>query len=358
MVVPYKRHKWSHLVVNSGLDTHTVPIFSACAGSRRVPLLKTLMSSYCQNNCKFCAFRCGRKIERERWKPEELANITLKLWRVGKIQGLFLSSSVEKDPDYVVEKEIETVQILRKIGFTAYVHLRLMPSVSKDLIKQSVEIADRVGINIEFPRAEHYDDMKIFLDFKQDLIKRIRILAHEVSKAQQQGKCKAGLDTQMVVGASNETDKQILEVSDWLYHKLKARRVYYSAFEPIKNTPLENRPAESRWREYRLYQCSFLLQKYSYHAKDFVFDGSDKLPVNQDPKFLIAKQNEFRVDVNDASHEQLIKVPGIGLQTAKNILKNRPFKNFQQLKQLGVLSRALQFLDFKKEIQTNLNSWK
>jgi predicted DNA-binding helix-hairpin-helix protein len=344
-----KRDKWHFLTTQVGYDRYTVPIFEAAARNKCVPLLKTLMSSYCMNNCKFCAFRAERNTRRERWMPEELARVAMKVWKDGRIRGLFLSSSVEKDPSAAVEKEIETVRILRNKGFTAYVHLRLMPGVDIDLIKQSVQIADRVGINIEFPRAEHYDDMKIFLDFRQDLIKRIKTLAHEVVKAQKQGKCKAGLDTQMVVGASNETDKQILQVADWLYHRLKTRRVYFSAFEPIKNTPLENKAAENRWREYRLYQCSFLLQKYNYHAKDFVLNDFDNLPVNQDPKILIAKQNELRVDVNDADYVQLIKVPGIGPQTAKNILKNRPIKNFQQLKQLGVLNRALQFLDLKKE---------
>jgi predicted DNA-binding helix-hairpin-helix protein len=354
----YKREKWHFLTTNVGYDKYTVPIFEASARNKCVPLLKTLMSSFCQNNCKFCAFRAERKTVRERWLPEELARVTMKVWKAGRIKGLFLSSSVEKDPSATVEKEIEAVEFLRRQGFTAYVHLRMMPGVDVDLIKQSVEIADRVGINIEFPRAEYYDDMKIFLDFRQDLIKRMRILAHEVDRAQKQGKCKAGLDTQMIVGASNETDKQILQISDWLYRKLKARRVYFSAFEPIKNTPLENKPAENRWREYRLYQCSFLLQKYNYHAKDFVLDDFDNLPVNQDPKFLIAKKSELRVDVNNASYEELIKVPGIGLQTAKNILSNRPIKNLQQLRQLGVLNRALQFLDFKRDIQTNLNFWK
>jgi predicted DNA-binding helix-hairpin-helix protein len=281
----------------------------------------------------------------------------MKVWKAGKINGLFLSSSVEKDPNTIVEKEIETVEILRSMGFSTYVHLRLMPGVDLDLIKQSVQIADRVGINIEFPRAEYYDDMKIFLDFRQDLIKRIRILAHEIAKAQRQNKCKAGLDTQMIVGASNETDKEILEVSDWLYHKLKARRVYFSAFEPIKNTPLENKPAESKCREYRLYQCSFLLQKYNYHVKDFVFNEFENLYLNEDPKYLIAKKNELKVDVNTATYEQLIKVPGIGLRTAEKILGNRPIKNFQQLKKLGVLEKAIQFLDFKKEVQRNLNFW-
>jgi len=354
----FKREKWSRLVVNSGFDQYRVPIFSACAGSRRVPLLKTLISSRCRNNCKFCAIRCEEKIARERWEPEELASVALKLWKFGNIKGLFLSSSVERDSDYVVEKELETVEILRKRGFTAYIHLRLMPGTDIELIKQSVEIADRVGINIEFPNKGHYDDMKLFLDFKQDIIKRIKFISRQVKKAQKEGKCKAGIDTQMVVGASDETDKQILDVSEWMYKKLNARRVYYSAFEPMKNTPLEKKPAESRWREYRLYQCSFLIQKYNFSSKDFVLDDSDKLPVDQDPKLLIAKKLSLKVDINNCKYDELIKVPGIGLKTADSIIQSRPIKNLQQLKKLGVLGRAHQFIDFKREVQTRLNFWK
>lgn len=356
MILPYKRKKWSHLVVNSGFDRYTVPIFSACAGSRKVPLLKTLLSSHCSNDCKFCAFRCERKIERERWEPSELAKITMKLWRMKKIEGLFLSSSVERDPDFVVEREIETVRILRKMGFDAYTHLRLMPSTSRELIKESVEIADRVGINIEFPKTEYYDDMKIYLDFKQDIIKRLKWVSREVEKVKREGRCQAGWDSQMIVGASDETDREILEVSEWLYQKLNARRVYYSAFEPVQNTPLESRPPENKWREYRLYQCSFLIQKYGYRTKEFVLED-EMLPLSYDPKFLIAKQAELRVDLNNSSFKELIRVPGIGIKTAKKILEKIPIRSFVQLKQLGVLDRAIPFIEFKSQVQTNLNSW-
>lgn len=358
MIVPYKREKWTRLVLNSGLDRYTVPIFYACARSKKVPLLKTLMSSFCSNNCKFCAFRCERKIERERWEPEELAKVTLKLWKTGKIQGLFLSSCVEKDPDNMVEREIETVKILRSLNFTAYIHLRLMPGTSKELIKQAVELADRVGINIEFPRAEYYDDMKIFLDFKQDIIRRLKFLANEVKKAQREAKCRAGLDTQLIVGASNETDKEILEVSEWLYKNLGARRVYFSAFEPIKNTPLENKKPENKLREYRLYQSSFLIQNYGFKAKDFILDEFDKLPLNEDPKFLIASKNEIEVDINEANFEELIKVPGIGIETAKRIIKQRNSGvkfDIEKLKKAGVIiKRALPFIRIGSVSQTNL----
>ena len=345
----YKSEKFHFLTTVVGDDKYTVPIYEAAARNKCVPLLKTMFSSYCRNDCKFCAFRAERRTRRENWQPEELVNVTIHAQKKGWIKGLFLSSSVHGDPDKVVENELETVRILRSRGFSSYVHLRLMPGVSTELIRQAAEISDRIGINIEFPRAEHYNDMKIFLDFKQDIIKRLRIVSREVEKAQKNGKCKAGLDSQMVVGASNETDKDILKASDWLYHKLKARRVYYSSFHPISNTPLEKQLPENRWREYRLYQSSFLIQKYNFHSKNFVLDSNNKLPLNTDPKILIAKKLELCVDVNGAEFDELIKVPGIGIETANKIIFERNsgtnFKNLDQLKKLGVIvKRALPFI--------------
>ncbi len=354
----FKRQKWFNLTVACGHDKHTIPIFRACAGSRTVPLFKTLMTSYCKNNCKFCAFRYERRTVRNRWEPTEFARIAYKLRKMRKIEGVFLSSSVERDPDYTVERQIQAIEILRRMGFKDYVHLRLMPSVSRDLIKRAVEIADRVGINIELPSKEHYEDMKLYLAFKQDIIRRLRWLSEEVEKAQNEGKCKDGLNSQMIVGASDETDKEIIKMSDWLYHKLQARRVYYSKFEPIKNTPLENKEPENPWREYRLYQASFLLRDYGFHSKDFVFDDNDRLDLKQDPKFLIARKIELMVDLNNAKFEELIKVPGIGLKTAQKIVENKPIKNIQTLKSLGViLKRASTFIEINGVRQTTLSKW-
>jgi len=346
----FNRKKWRSLTVAAGHDRIKVPIFEAAGRGCKVPLLKTLMSSHCANNCKFCPFRAERRTHRDRWQPEQLANITFKVWKRRQISGLFLSSAVTGNPNKMVEEQIETVRLLRKRGFTDYIHLKIMPGANYDLIKQSVQLADRVGINLEFPSAGHYDDMKLFLDFKQDIMKRIRLLAREIKKAKEQGKCRAGLDSQMVVGASNETDKEILKVTDWMYNKLSAHRVYFSAFEPIDRTPLEGKPAENRWREYRLYQSSFLIQKYGFKKKDFVLDNADMLNLKYDPKFLFAAKNEVSVNINAADLDELIKVPGIGIQTANRILESRAlgarFNNTKELKNVGViLKRATPFIE-------------
>jgi len=359
VMMTLKREKMRRLSLGSAYDRHIIPIFNAsCGGNRCKPLLKTLMSSHCINDCKFCPFRAERYVKRDSWEPKELATISVKLWKMRKIEGVFLSSSVQQDPDTTFEKQLEATKEMRKLGFTEYIHLKVMPGVSRDLIKQSAEIADRVGINIEFPSRDHYEDMKLFLDFRQDILKRLRWVSEEVEKAQKEGKCKAGMDSQMVIGASDETDREIVKISGYIYQKLNARRVYYSRFDPVPHTPLEEKKPENPWREYRLYQSSFLLRDYGFKSRDFVFDGNDKLNLKEDPKFTIAKENDLLVDINGAQKEELLKVPGIGLKTAEKIIEKRPFKDIQDLHSVGVIiKRASPFIELSGVRQSKLNNW-
>jgi predicted DNA-binding helix-hairpin-helix protein len=357
----FKRKKWRSLTVAAGYDRIKVPIFEAAGKGCKIPLLKTLMSSHCSNDCKFCAFRAERKLHRDRWEPTELANVAFKAWERRQISGVFLSSSVERDPNTMVEQQIEAARLLRNKGFTDYIHLKLMPGTNIDLIKQSVQLADRVGINVEFPSASHYNNMKIFLNFRQDVMKRLRLLAHEITKAKKEGKCKAGLDSQMVVGASDETDKEILKVVDMMYNKMGAHRVYFSAFSPVRHTPLESKPAEDNWREYRLYQSSFLIQKYGFKRRDFVLDARDMLSLKYDPKYVFAAKNEISINVNIADFNDLIKIPGVGIETANRILETRAlgarFKSMKELKNIGViLKRAQPFIEMDSR-QTRLGNF-
>jgi len=355
----FKRQKWFNLTIPCEKERHTVPIFRASAGGcRTVPLFKTLLSNKCRNNCKFCSLRCERRVNRDHWEPDEFAKVAMKLWKMRKIKGVFLSSSVERDPNYTVEQEIQAIDILRRMGFTEYVHLKVMPGVDKELIKRAAELSDRIGINIEFPNKAHYEDNKLYLNFVQDIIRRLKWISNEVEKLQKEGRCKAGLDTQMVVGASDETDKEIIKISGWVYQKLKARRVYYSRFEPIRNTPLENKEPENPWREYRLYQSSFLLRDYGFKNRDFVFDDNDRLDLKEDPKFSISKENDLLVDINNAEFNELIKVPGIGLKTAQRVVEIRPIKDITVLKSIGVIiKRATPFIELNNLHQTRLSKW-
>jgi predicted DNA-binding helix-hairpin-helix protein len=316
------------------------------------------MTSYCKNDCKFCAMRCGRRIERHRYTSIEFAKIAYKLWKMKKIEGVFLSSSVERDPDVTVSRQVRAIELLRRMGFTDYVHIKIMPGTSRHLITRAVEVSDRIGINLEFPNKSHYEDMKLHLNFVQDIMKRARWIAKDVEKFQKENKCRAGFDSQMIVGASDETDDEIIKVSDKLYHKLKAQRVYYSSFSPVKNTPLEKEDREDPWRQHRLYQASFLLRDYDFHYNDFVFDDNDRLDLKFDPKFVIAQEQELLVDIDNAGFNELIKVPGIGLKTAQKILENRPVKSVEELKSLGVIfKRASSFIELNGIHQSKLTRW-
>jgi predicted DNA-binding helix-hairpin-helix protein len=224
-------------------------------------------------------------------------------------------------------------------------------------MKRAVESCDRVGINIEFPLPCYYDEMKIYLDFKQDVLRKLRQLARCVVKAKKEGKCKAGLDTQFIVGAVEESDKEIIKVTEWLYKDLHASRVYYSAFQPVHGTPLEGRLAESKLREYRLYQSSFLIQRYGFHLKDFIFDDRDRLPLSWDPKVLSARQKELLVNLEDATLQEMLRVPGIGIVTAQRLIKLREERKLTtlELKRAGVLRRALPFIELKGYQTTLMN---
>ena len=328
-----RRDKWHLLRLGARWDRGVVPIYEASARGKCVPLLKTLLTSHCKNECNYCAFRAGRQCPRITWEPRKLAELTIHLWRERKIAGLFLSSSVSKDPDYVTERQLEVLRILRKNGYFGYIHLRIMPGASRYYIREAVELADRVGVNIEAPNKEVFSELCPDKgDFKEAIIKRLAWVVNEAQRAKQKsskplfGFAKAGVDTQMIVGATDDNDWQFLKTTEWLYKNQGLKRVYYSGFEPITQTPLEKRRACPPWREYRLYQCSFLLRDYGFKAESLaqIVDDEGFLP-NIDPKLAFAKANPdlFPIDLNTASYHEIVQMPRIGPITAKRIIKAR-----------------------------------
>ena len=154
-----RRDKWYFLRLGARWDRSVVPIYEAAARGKCVPLLKTLLTSHCRNECVYCAFRAGRNCPRTMWEPRKLAEITKRLWEERKIMGLFLSSSVSKDSDFVTERQLETVRTLRDMGYTGYIHLRLMPDVDRNYIREAIEVADRVGVNLEAPNKEVFSEL-------------------------------------------------------------------------------------------------------------------------------------------------------------------------------------------------------
>lgn len=348
----WKRNKWYLLRLGAAWDRALVPIYEAVARGRRVPLLKTLLTSFCKNECAYCAFRAGRRCPRASWEPEKLAKVTLHLWREGTIRGLFLSSSVMKDPDYVTEKQLEVLRALRDVGYAGYAHLRLMPGVSRHLIEDAVRLADRVGVNLEAPNKEIFEELCPDKGgFKEAILKRLDWVVQEVKAVRREGVkpefgfARAGIDTQIIVGASDDNDLQHIETTEWLYKKLGLRRVYYSGFEPIPRTPLENREACPPSREYRLYQASFLIRDYGFKAEDLaqLVDDEGFLP-NIDPKLAFAKANSdlYPLDLNTASFYEIVRIPHVGPAVAKRIINARKSSQIRHLSDLeGIVGPAL-----------------
>lgn len=326
------RDKWYFLRLGARWDRSVVPIYEAAAKGKCVPLLKTLLTTRCTNQCTYCTFRAGRTCPRMMWEPKKLADITMHLWKERKIQGLFLTSSVLKDPDYTMEKQLEVLRALRNMGYAGYIHLRIMPGVSRYYIQEAVKLADRVGVNLEAPSEDTFNE--ICPDkggFKEAILKRLEWTVSEVERCKKViepefGFAKAGVDTQMIVGAVDDDDQQFLQTTEWLYKKLGLKRVYFSGFKPVSQTPLERRAACSPSREYRLYQASFLIRDYGFKASSFTQIANEEgfLP-NSDPKLLFAEQNPdmFPINLNTATYREIVRIPHIGPIRARKIIRAR-----------------------------------
>ena len=258
--------------------------------------------------------------------------------------GLFLSSSVFKDPDYITEQQLQVLRTLRNLGYTGYIHLRIMPGVSRSYLREAIELSDRVGVNLEAPNKEIYDE--ICPDkggFEEAIMKRLGWIVDEAKKARNEvyrpkfGYGRAGVDTQMIVGAVDDDDWHYLQMTERLYRRLNLKRVYYSGFEPLPQTPLEDHTACSPSREYRLYQSSFLLRDYGFTVDNFssIVDDQGFLP-NLDPKLVFAKTNpdRFPINLNTATFHEIVKIPHIGPITAKKIIRAREDIKFQSVADL------------------------
>ena len=344
---PSQHDRWHFLTMDARWDKTSVPIFEAAARGRCVPLLKTLLTSHCTNSCNYCPFRAGRGFERQSWNEEKLAGITMQLWKERKITGLFLSSSVLKDPDKVTERQLCVLRKLRAMEFTGYVHLRLMPGTSRHYVREAVELSDRVGVNLEAPSAETFQELCPDKGgYKEAVLKRLGWVVEEVQRAKSScfdakfGYGRSGVDTQMIVGAVGENDWTHLETTVKLYSSLGLKRVFFSSFKPVKDTPFEDKPSCPSYREYRLYQCSFLFRDYKFGIKDFVDVVDDKgfLP-NEDPKALFVKNNMelFPLNLNEASYYDILKIPRIGPVTAQKIII---YKKTQKIRRLSDLEKA------------------
>ena len=314
---------------------------------KRIKLLKTLLSSYCENNCRYCPFRAQRDIPRSSFKPDDFARLFYSLYRSGFVEGIFLSSSVFDGAIKTQDKLLDTAAILRETyHFKGYLHLKIMPGAEQAQVERAMCLADRLSVNLEAPHSEALAILAPQKDLVSDLLAPLKWI-DDIRKCQSPAQAWNGKwpssTTQFVVGAAGETDLEILTTTDFLQRNRGISRAYFSSFSPIKGTPLENvAPSNSR-REFRLYQAFFLLRDYGFSIEELNYYNTGFLPLEKDPKTAWADLHLLHqpLEINQASREQLLRVPGLGPIRVENILRLRRrarLNSFTELKKLRLIT--------------------
>jgi predicted DNA-binding helix-hairpin-helix protein len=311
---------------------------------QRKATLKVLQTSACQNNCNYCAFRAGRDIRRAHLSPDDLARSFDLMYRAGLVESLFLSSGVV-GTNRTMDEMLATVELVRqKYGFLGYIHLKLLPGAEDAHIERAVELADRVSMNLEAPTTEalaalaplkRMDALVGPLRKAAEIIRRgdpLRSPAPtgtgiraDTRPTPTMGHARIGMSTQFVVGPAGESDRELLSAAQMLYRELRLARAYYSAFTPVRDTPLEGEPPTDPQREFRLYQADWLLRYYHFSADELPFDPDGQLRTDVDPKAAWAQKHPecFPVEVNAAPLDELLRVPGVGPTSARAIVQAR-----------------------------------
>jgi len=347
---------------------------------RCVSLLKVLYSNVCKYDCAYCVNRASADIKRSTFTVKEISELTCEFYKRNYIEGLFLSSGIFADPDIVMEKLTETAKTLRtEMGFGGYIHLKLIPGTGEKMIREAGKWADRLSVNIELPTEKSLQCLAPEKS-KKDIIGAMNdfsYLSKETEEAKKQSKflpqgktvspwfAPAGQSTQLIVGATGENDRQIINLTSSLYNKFSLKRVYYSAFiHPggyLRQSPIGSaneykydvRLPQSAGpplvREHRLYQADWLLRFYHFNANEILSESQPFLDAHLDPKTMWALNNLdfFPIEINRADYETLLRVPGIGAKTARRIIENRRSRNLtiEGLHRIGAsLKRARYFL--------------
>ena len=316
-------------------------------GGKSIKLLKSLLTSACERDCFYCPFRAGRDFRRATFKPDEYARIFMQLNQAGIAEGTFLSSGIAGGGIRTQDRLIETAEILRgKLGFRGYLHIKIMPGSEKAQVERTMELADRVSINLEAPNTASLARLAPHKVFLEELLAPLRWV-EEIRREQPALKSWRGRwpssTTQFVVGAAGESDVEILGTSAWLMKNVRLQRAYFSAFSPVRDTPLENLPATDPVRELRLYQASFLLRDYGFFMEELPFADNGLLPLAADPKFLWAQLHLLQnpLDLSNADPQQLLRVPGIGPKGSAAILQARrtgKLRDLSSLRKLGIFA--------------------
>ncbi len=348
-------HKKGHIGNTSSSTAGCCHTFSA--DGRCVTLLKVLMTNCCVYDCKYCVNRCSNDTRRAVFSPEELADLTIQFYRRNYIEGLFLSSGVLVSPDYTTERMIYCLELLRnQYRFNGYIHAKAIPGTAPELVTRLGLLADRLSVNIELPSeqgltvlAPNKTKKAIFrpmglikntlLENKEELVK----YRHTPRFAP------AGQSTQMIIGATEDSDRHILSLTQALYDKYRLKRVFYSAYVPVvENTllpALDTKPP--LLREHRLYQADWLLRFYGFRAEELLDEDSPNFNPLVDPKcsWALSHPEFFPVEVNTASREELLRVPGMGMISVRRILYARRARKLdhEDLHKLGVVMKRAQY---------------
>ena len=313
---------------------------------RCISLLKILLTNWCVYDCLYCVNRVSSDVERARFRIDEVVDLTLDFYRRNVIEGLFLSSGIIRSPDYTMEQVIEVARRLREVhDFRGYIHLKTIPDAADDLVARAGRYADRLSVNIELPTPAALDTLapqKDAVGIKRSMA-RIRVQLDDRDEQQRDAKrvqslpgaraarakpdrfAPAGQSTQMIVGADASSDRDILRTSVALYRSYRLKRVYYSAFSPIPHASARL-PAQAAplLREHRLYQADWLMRFYGFDEHEIVTDGG-LLSLEHDPKmaWALAHPEAFPIDLNRAPRAQLLRVPGLGVQSVNKLLAAR-----------------------------------
>ncbi|MGF7001952.1 putative DNA modification/repair radical SAM protein [Lachnospiraceae bacterium PF1-21] len=349
---------------NNGTGMGNTKVAGLChsfsSDGRCISLLKILFTNECVYDCKYCLNRRSNDVKRTSFTPDEVCRLTMEFYRRNYIEGLFLSSGVMRSPDYTMELIYATIYKLRnEHNFQGYIHVKGIPGASQEWITRIGFLVDRMSINLELPTAT---SLKLLAPHKtrEAILKPMRLIQNKSLESKQEiityrnapQFVPGGQSTQMIIGATPESDHQILQVTESLYQKFQLKRVFYSAFVHVnedKNLPARTGEGPPLLREHRLYQADWLLRYYQFKASEILSEEEPNFNVLFDPKCNWALKNlgHFPVEINSASYHMLLRVPGIGYTSATRIVKARRLGtlDFNDLKKIGiVLKRALYFI--------------
>ena len=342
---------------------------SFSADGRCITLLKVLMTNCCVYDCKYCVNRRSNDTRRAAFTPKELAELTIEFYRRNYIEGLFLSSGVIRNPDYTTELMIQSLRLLRhEYGFNGYIHAKAIPGTSPELVQQLGLLADRLSVNIELPSEAGLQTLAPDKT-KQAILRPMGLIRDQAANSKQElAKYKhapafapAGQSTQMIVGATQDSDRHILHLTQSLYDKYHLKRVFYSAYVPVVEHSLLPSPDTKPplLREHRLYQADWLLRFYGFRAEELLDEQHPDFNPLIDPKcsWAISHLEQFPIEVLRADYEMLLRVPGIGPVSARRIIAARRTANlkFEDLKKLGVvLKRAQYFITCGGRVRSGL----